>query len=155
MTHRQQDLVKLKCLIAHQSRAVVILLSAGTLHSVVQLTAMLEAMEQLQGNGVPAVIPVSLPGFCFPDNEYYKTVLPQIWPSNTAKAERMIRSFFKHIAVSFDTRAADAVLDLQTASILRLIPRTLPTTKTSRREPKLAEPDDGPASAQLAQHSTL
>ena len=72
MTEHQQDLVKLSDLVAHQAQAIVCCrLSARTLQSVVQLTVILESIEQLKTSLVPAMIPLNFLGVSCCNAEYY------------------------------------------------------------------------------------
>jgi hypothetical protein len=101
-----------------QARAVVVILSVGTLGNPKQLTVMTDAMlvrehaEKKKGNTLP-VVPLCTPSFRFPDEKFYKTTLPVFFNSTAERAAPYIQSFFKRIAVQLSTSASDAILEKQ------------------------------------------
>lgn len=110
------------------SRAVLFLLSSGTLSSTEQMRAIVGVMASAdEANGPdaagPFVVLMTLPGFEFPTDEYYSGTLPATLglPScegETSVAEEKVRSFFKKIAVHFPTGAADNLLENQAAEVV-------------------------------------
>jgi hypothetical protein len=134
------------------ARALLILMSSGTLASPEQMGAIVKVMapaeEEGAGKGnlsanvgdrspavgnrpsmLPVAVPVSLPGFEFPSDDYYKgallatlgyrgAALPEHCTCDAATAEARTRSFFKRIAVSFPTGASDNLLENQAAEVV-------------------------------------
>jgi len=128
-----------------RSRAVIVLLSQGTMESLPQLAAIVELMSTVASvsSSPPQVIPVNTPGFQFPDAAYYETVFPRIWPGESDTAAASIQAFFKRIAVFFATNASDGVIDTQAREVVARIPKTFDakmslsrtvTTASLRRE---------------------
>merc|ERR1719384_380426 len=63
------------------ARAVMVLLSSGTLTSPQQLAIAACAVKARADFGSPDVIPVSIPGFVFPIEEFFATSLPDMFRS--------------------------------------------------------------------------
>merc|ERR1712046_353629 len=64
-----------------QARAVVVMLSSGSLESVLQLRVIGTVMQQRCCGEFPVAVPVHLPGFQFPSEHYFRDVLPHVWPT--------------------------------------------------------------------------
>merc|ERR1712176_1309287 len=88
---------------AARAQAAVVLLAAGSLESLPQLTVIIQVMAThletkalspaaIAKASLPGVIPVALPGFMFPDVNYYTDVLHCIWPSEALCAEEAVRA---------------------------------------------------------------
>jgi len=110
--------------LALTARAVVVILTSGSLTSGLQLALIIKAMEARGCQDVaPEVISLCTPNFVFPDSSYFSKTLPQVWGGDAEHAAQMIRSFFRVICVAFSTSASDAVLDAQADAVVRRIPR--------------------------------
>merc|ERR1712217_190234 len=84
------------------------------------LQVIVSAMES-DGINFGQSIPVNIPGFIFPSDDYYENILPRIWPNaaDVERADKRIRAFFNKISVDFSTHASDKILDTQTFEILK------------------------------------
>merc|ERR1712050_563988 len=96
----------------------------------------------LQNNGTGqrcAVIPVNAPGFIFPDEHYYDTVLPKVWIGDVDLAKIRIQAFFQRIAVFFATHASEEVLDTQAREVVSRIPQKFDNKKAPSDNAPLSE----------------
>lgn len=118
-------------------QAGIVMLSFGTMESSPQLVAIAQLMStvaQCEAQA-PGVIPVTLPGFGFPDAAYFEVGFPKFWPyANYSEASLFIQTFFKRIAVGFHTGASDQALDTQVLDILARIPRIFDEKKAGTRK---------------------
>jgi hypothetical protein len=108
-----------------KATAVIVMLTHGTMQSLPQLATIVEVMTTAASvdKHPPQVIPVNTPGFVFPNEGYYHETFPKIWPSDSTAAAAHIRSFFKCIAVFFETNESDSVLDMQAKHVVSCIPK--------------------------------
>merc|ERR1740121_3506779 len=108
-----------------RATAVIVVLTHGTMQSLPQLATIVELMTTVSSvdKHPPQVIPVNTPGFVFPNEGYYHETFPKIWPSDSTAAAAHIRSFFKCIAVFFETNESDSVLDMQAKHVVSCIPK--------------------------------
>jgi len=104
-----------------KSRAVLVVLSRGTMQSTPQLISIIEAASASAGGG-PAAIPVCTPSFTFPSSRYYTLALPKIMGSRSDVLAPKIQSFFRTIAVTLSIAASDQVIQAQAESIIARIP---------------------------------
>merc|ERR1712232_770705 len=91
------------------SRALIVILSSGSMECVPQLVALVEAMhhQSKEGDGTsswdlhkvstggwhgPVVIPCNTPDFQFPTDAYYNDVFPRIWPGSAEAASDLVKS---------------------------------------------------------------
>jgi len=111
-----------------KARAVVVLLTRDTMRSLPQLAAIISLMRSVaEQNNNAGVIPVSTPGFKFPDESYYDRVLPKVTAGLVIPdAAQRIQAFFKQIAVFFATNSSEGVISKQGQEILRRIPQKAP-----------------------------
>jgi hypothetical protein len=108
-----------------EARAVAVVLSQNTLRSIQQLVVIVELMsaqEVAQDGKGPAVIPINVVGFNFPDAMYYGETLPRIWPMEPDDAEVGIKAFFKRITCFLGTHAGEDVIKTQALTIFNRIP---------------------------------
>lgn len=116
--------------------AGIVMLSSGSLDSVQQLVAMVQLMAIVsESSGAdPGVVPVALPDFEFPSPSYFEDAFQRRWTfPGSHEATRHIQAFFKRIAVPFSTSASHLTLDLQVATILSWIPRTVDEAIMAKR----------------------
>jgi len=132
------------------ARAIIILLSAGTMQSPSQLVAILESAsrkavlpkQMSKGSTDPmtspkslsdncVVIPMTLPGFTFPTDHYYSAILPVMVPTGTDEPEASVRNFFKLIAAPFSIEASDQVLDVQAKGVAARVPKNVSKSKST------------------------
>ncbi|CAK0866539.1 unnamed protein product [Prorocentrum cordatum] len=108
------------------SRALLVLLSQGTLAAPEQITAIEQivlSIEKAENAGLPppSAISMSLPGFQFPADEFYsekvpkllaeKDVLPQVQEASQGQVPgTRIRSFFQQGAVQFSVGASERTI---------------------------------------------
>merc|ERR1712232_208833 len=102
----------------------MVCLTEGSLHSFQQLVLIVTAAELSydSGNG-QRFLPVNLPSFVFPRPEYFKDMLPKLWPYSLDGAEEAIRSFFKIISVSISIHGSLQLIEAQVQEALVRIER--------------------------------
>ncbi|CAK0864255.1 unnamed protein product [Prorocentrum cordatum] len=122
------------------SRALLVLLSLGTLAAPEQVTAIEQIMlsiEKAENAGLPppAAIFMSLPGFQFPADEFYSekvpkllaepAVLPQVQDVSQGQGPgARIRSFFQQGAVQFSVGASERIIEAQILEVVFRVPRS-------------------------------
>lgn len=118
--------------IAAAAVIIMVLLSPSSLSSQAQLKVMVRSMEPTETPNGPVVregrrccapsrqvLPIVLPGFEFPAQDYYWLVLPRILgDDHCVDAARNVRMFFQNIATEFATGASDHVLRAQARLIV-------------------------------------
>merc|ERR1712176_756145 len=109
------------------SRAVVVVLSPGTLASPDQLALAAWATRKRQDAGMPDVIPVNIPGFVFPTEEFFQQVAPKIFHTSGgvkfgfAESDdfvQSLREFFWSTRTVLSTHASEKVLDHEVQELL-------------------------------------
>ncbi|CAE7840919.1 Ank1 [Symbiodinium necroappetens] len=126
-------------------RALVVLLSFGSLSSIFQLHAIVELMLQLdelgsESKNKPAIIPVNLPEFQFPQATYYEEQLPVIWgEADLQKAAEKIKSFFRFITINLPIHASDLLIETQCLEVLKRIPEESSASHSVHREPLMQD----------------
>ncbi|CAE7380643.1 Ank1 [Symbiodinium sp. KB8] len=126
-------------------RALVVLLSFGSLSSIFQLHAIVELMLQLdelgsESKNKPAIIPVNLPEFQFPQAAYYEEQLPVIWgEADLQKAAEKIKSFFRFITINLPIHASDLLIETQCLEVLKRIPEESSASHSAHREPLMQD----------------
>merc|ERR1712176_1246063 len=70
-----------------------------------------------------AIVPVSIPGFRFPDVHYINVVWPRMLGSELSKEIAHAQQFFHLIAVQLDTHSSDSVITAQAQAVLTRLPR--------------------------------
>jgi len=110
------------CHQAVAARTVVVLLSPGSLESVLQLRVIAAVMQHCCHEEFPTVVPVHLPGFQFPSEHYFKHVLPSVWPASDAGMRLFVEEFFNNISIRFSTDASEKELITQAERVLERIP---------------------------------
>merc|ERR1712151_142416 len=102
------------------SRALIVLLSPGTLASPEQLALAAWATRKRQDAGMPDVIPVNIPGFVFPTEEFFQQTSPKMFRTSAGVkfgfAEsndfvQSLRQFFWSTRTALSTHASEKVLD--------------------------------------------
>jgi len=119
------------------SRATIVLLSEGSLRSVLQLGVIMQAMDS-QGLGAgtwPVVLPVNTSSFKFPAADYYARVLPRVWEGDSDHAAERIQSFFNRITIFLATAASDAILNTQCSDIVERIPKEQTLRESTMEHP--------------------
>jgi len=107
------------------ARAVVVLLSRGSLEASSQVTVIVGGMKSSA-----AMIPVNTWDFNFPSASYYDRQLPQVWEQRKSllpslqETQTCVRSFFKLITIFLSTMGSDQVLTTQSENVLRGFPRS-------------------------------
>merc|ERR1711920_925227 len=109
------------------SRALVVLLSPGTLASPEQLALAAWATRKRQDAGMPDVIPVNIPGFVFPTEEFFQQTSPNIFSTSTGVKfgfsdpndfVQSLREFFWSTRSTLSTHASEKVLDHEVQELL-------------------------------------
>jgi len=113
-----------------KARAVVIVLSQGSLESSAQLSIILAAMRASAVPGGQEVVPVFTPDFRFPDGSYYESLQNT---ELTAELALALQSLFKRIAVGIATHASESVIDAQIKDIAGRLKPTVPRSGHSPR----------------------
>ncbi|CAE7474580.1 ANK1 [Symbiodinium pilosum] len=96
--------------------------------SLLQLRAIVEFMLQLDkmegaSKNKPAIIPVNLPEFQFPQAAYYENQLPAVWGDKDLEmAAEKIKSFFRFITINLPIHASDLLIETQCHEVLKRIP---------------------------------
>merc|ERR1712151_810300 len=105
------------------ARALVVILSIGTLSSHHQLQIIAHA-KGLNGKGQgPVIIPANIFGFSFPSAHYFSQVLPQLWPEVSGEEMHNIGAFFSATSWPLALHASRQVLQAQTKAIIERVPR--------------------------------
>ena len=112
------------CSLVACARAVVVLLSQGSMESIDQVLVMVTAMSsRTQTTGAANnSIPMSLPGFIFPDRQRMQSIVVKVCGDLQAEAQDHMANFFKLIATPLSTHASDAILETQAIDVARRIP---------------------------------
>merc|ERR1712194_186905 len=97
------------------ARAMIIVLSRGSLECVSQLQAIVTTPANVD------TIPVFTPGFNTPSTSYFDEVLPKIWPGEEALAN--VRRLFQLSSVIVTADAMDDALEAHASLVLDRIPR--------------------------------
>mmetsp|Transcript_98610 Transcript_98610/g.284508 ORF Transcript_98610/g.284508 Transcript_98610/m.284508 type:complete len:496 (+) Transcript_98610:3-1490(+) len=103
------------------AKAVLILLSPRSLTSQYLLRAIAGSMPTAPTRGKAAqhaVVPIALPGFVFPGNDFYSDRFWKVWPDAPESAAGRVSDFFKSIAVQLSTGASEQVLATQSRLVL-------------------------------------
>mmetsp|Transcript_75385 Transcript_75385/g.157101 ORF Transcript_75385/g.157101 Transcript_75385/m.157101 type:complete len:1790 (+) Transcript_75385:72-5441(+) len=142
--------------VVRTAKAVIVILSQGSLHCEPQLIAALTAVQVANETRTLEVIPVFTPDFRFKEMKLFSGSKAA---SEFADAEQLIHSFFKRIAISLSTHASEAVLDAQCKDVatrlvaarskqgnkLSMIQASPSVTKSASSNP--AQPEIGPATS--------
>ena len=125
------------------ARILVVLLSLGTLANLEQLRAMSAAMASpgLQ------VIPVSLPDFVFPSEDFYSSALTAMFgASDAGELTLNMQGFFRIIAVTFSTHGSHSVLEVQSREVLARFSTAARVPPRNKTLPQLsgAQAPEGP-----------
>mmetsp|Transcript_19670 Transcript_19670/g.42614 ORF Transcript_19670/g.42614 Transcript_19670/m.42614 type:complete len:738 (-) Transcript_19670:82-2295(-) len=111
---------------AARCAAIVVVMSRGTLNCRVQLQTIAEAVRA----HTPTVIPMKTTGFLFPNEEYFRNILP--WRLDRRRGGRShVTSFFRLIALEFTPHASDQTLTAQCTEVVSRLackPRKLGAT---------------------------
>jgi len=106
-------------------RAVVVVLSSGTLASSSQLSVAAWAAKARSESGAVDVIPVSIPGFVFPAEEFFSSAVPKMCAkgaevgfSDATEYTQALREFFCTSRITLSTRARDQVFDQEVQDLL-------------------------------------
>eukprot|EP00930_Biecheleria_cincta_P062831 TRINITY_DN48286_c0_g1_i1.p1 TRINITY_DN48286_c0_g1~~TRINITY_DN48286_c0_g1_i1.p1 ORF type:complete len:600 (+),score=79.75 TRINITY_DN48286_c0_g1_i1:129-1802(+) len=120
--HRQ-DLHDMHAAIAN-ARAVIVILSSSCMQSYPMTSSIIELMNVVGnlGDAGPVALPVTIPGFQFPDGPFFEDTLEKLLQLGTltqslSEAISHIKQFFKRIAVTFTTNGSDQLLDTQADAI--------------------------------------
>merc|ERR1712032_1768320 len=114
------------------SRALVVVLSPGTLASPEQLALAAWATRKRQDAGMPDVIPVNIPGSVFPTEEFFQQTSPKIFRTSGgvkfgfAESQdfvQSLREFFWSTRTVLSTHASEKVLDHEVQELLARIRR--------------------------------
>lgn len=103
-----------------EARSVIVVLSHNTMRTLQQLLVMVELMIA----GTADVIPVRVPGFEFPEDDYFERDFPKLWPGDPLVAELHIRNFFKKIAINLEIAGSDTILARQIDDIFSRVTKT-------------------------------
>jgi len=106
-------------------RAVVVVLSSGTLASSSQLNVAAWAAKARSESGAVDVIPVSIPGFVFPTEEFFSSAVPKMCDktaklgfSDATEYTQALREFFCTSRTTLSTRERDQVFDQEVHDLL-------------------------------------
>jgi len=141
--------------VLRQARAVAVLLSAGSMTSS-QLPLICEVM-QLQDKNIraPGVVSLNMPGFEFPDEEFFMNTLPKVMDGQKATdaetAEALVRLFFKRISMVWPTHASQVALTAQAEVVYKRVSPFLRATASTRNTASYLYGSDG---SQPAHHSS-
>eukprot|EP00971_Amphidinium_carterae_P326001 6456600-Amphidinium_carterae.1 len=113
--YSEQDIAHLEHFISI-SRFVLVLLSKNSLYNIPQLHVMVKGIHASR-----QMIPINLPTFAFPSDDYYAKNLPLHFQNDPSAAQSRLQTFFKTIAVHFAVHSLDQVLDTQAAEVVRRI----------------------------------
>merc|ERR1712151_1383314 len=109
------------------SRALVVVLSPGTLASPEQPALAAWATRKRQDAGMPDVIPINIPGFVFPTEEFFQQTSPKIFRTSGgvkfgfAESQdfvQSLREFFWSTRTVLSTHASEKVLDHEVQELL-------------------------------------
>ncbi|CAK0840290.1 unnamed protein product [Prorocentrum cordatum] len=108
------------------ARALLVLLSPGTLAASEQITAIEQIMlsiEKAGNEGVPPPAAVSVAwGFQVPSDEYYNEKIRRV-SQGGQKSAALIRSFFQQGAVQFSVGASEQILEAQVSELVLRVSR--------------------------------
>merc|ERR1712117_26441 len=122
-------------------RAVIVLLSSGTLSCPLQLAFSACALKAMGDSGSLDVIPVSIPGFVCPIEEFFATVLPDLFRTTTgvefgfaevADFVQASREFFWSSRVALSTYGSEQLLYHEVQDLLQRMRRGPRRTTISR-----------------------
>merc|ERR1712113_443407 len=123
------------------SRALVVVLSPGTLASPEQLALAAWATKKRQDAGMPDVIPVNIPGFVYPTEEFFQQTSPKIFRTSAGVKfgfteshdyVESLREFFRSTRTALSTHASERVLDHEVQELLSRMRRGPRRSTTSR-----------------------
>merc|ERR1712238_636088 len=107
------------------ARAVIVVLSSGALASSSQLSVAACAMKARSESGAVDVIPVSIPGFVFPTEEFFASTVPKMLGkvaelgfSDTTEYIQALREFFWSTRTTLSTQERDQVFDQEVQDLL-------------------------------------
>jgi len=114
------------------ARSVLIFLSAGILRSIALLKLIAEAEEGAVADAVGAkatvILPITLPGFTFPDSSFYESaLLTVVHRSNAGKVADLVRTFFMRIARPLSIHASDHILATEVTGFANQVPVSAPS----------------------------
>jgi len=108
-----------------QARAVIVLLSSGTLTSSLQLSIAAWATKARNAGGTPDVIPVSIPGFVFPTEDFFSKSVPKMVGTgvklgfnDATECVQVLREFFWSTRTMLSTRGSEQVMDQEVQDLL-------------------------------------
>jgi hypothetical protein len=114
----RQELVDIVC----GARAVIVILTQGSLMSEQQLQTIVDAMGFCDSS---SLIPVNAPHFKFPSQAYHAEYLVHRFPKSTADdIWSRVQQLFKIISVALATSASLQIIDTQAKEVLARIPKT-------------------------------
>jgi len=114
------------------ARGAIVLLSSGTLASPVQLAIAAWATKLRGESGNPDVIPVSIPGFVFPVEEFFADTAPEMFRSATgvkfgfseaSEFVQSLREFFWSTRTSLSPQSSERMLDQEVQDLLARLRR--------------------------------
>merc|ERR1712113_967904 len=123
------------------SRALVVVLSPGTLASTEQLALAAWATKKRQDAGTPDVIPVNIPGFVYPTEEFFQQTSPKMFRTSggvkfgfaeSSDFVQSLREFFWSTRTILSTHASEKVLDHEVHELLSRMQRGPRRTTVSR-----------------------
>jgi len=132
--------------VIRQCRAVAIMLSAGSMTSNSQLPLICEVMQlQDKNQRAPGVVSLNMPGFEFPDEDFFVNILPKVIAGQKCKdaeiAEVLVRLFFKRISMVWPTHASQTALSAQAEVVYKRASPFLRATANSRNSGSLLGSD--------------
>merc|ERR1712113_767864 len=113
--------------VVSSARALLVVLSPGTLASPEQLALASWATRKRQDAGMPDVIPVNIPGFVFPTEEFFQQTSPKIFSTSagvkfgfaeSSDFVQSLREFFWSTRTVLSTHASEKVLDHEVQELL-------------------------------------
>lgn len=127
-----------------RAAACVVVLSASTLSCAEQLYVIVAGADYLDHT---AIIPVHIPTFRFPDDNFYSAKLPGFnLPGAASDAESKVRSFFRCISVTFSIAASDQILAVQAKEVFSRLPGTGSATNPRKSKLRKSMPEATTAS---------
>jgi len=124
VTAHDEDVHRAVC----SARAVIIMLSRGSLESAEQLQIIMDAMVVA---GETEVVPMITASFRFPSKQFYDEEFGRRLSNDTdvAQMRSRVEGLFKRIAVPWHTHSSDNVLSAQAADLIKRIPKSSHATR--------------------------
>jgi len=122
-----------------EARGVLIIFSNATLKNRKELMIIADAISlsnsRADTTDACPVIPVHLNSFGFPNESYFKEVLPAVIPQEDFRyVSRMLKTCFKRISVHLPLSASEEVLSAQVTAIFHRLPSMVGATSSGHEQ---------------------